>query len=109
MFDVQVARAMFQYLCSPPHTTQQPPAATAAAAEASSSSNGASSSSNDQQQDAQQLAASFAALKKQRASRVTDEQRQKMYGQLLAEMDALPPVFVRTAQGCEIKPLLGSC
>ena len=96
MFDLPVAQAVFQHLCAPPTPLSQQEA---------SSSSGSSSQAAANQQDPQQLAAVFAALKKPRESRVTEEQRQMMYTQLTAEMNALPPVFIRTAD-CQIQPLV---
>jgi hypothetical protein len=96
MFDLPVAQAMFEHLCT------AAPVAMQAAASSSSRSRAPCS-----QLDPQQLAATFAALKRQRASRVTDKQRQKMYVQLVERMDALPPIFLRTAD-CQIKPLAGA-
>lgn len=90
MFDLPVAQAMFDYLF--PHP--QPPQPSS------------SSSAEQPQQDVQELAATFAAMKKQRASRVSDTQRQQMYTQLAAEMDALPSIFLRTAD-CQVRPLDG--
>lgn len=91
MFNLQVAQAMFKHLCSP-----APPPAQAG-----------SSTSNPQPSalDPQQLAATFAAQKKERASRVTEQQRQKMYVQLVSDMDELPPIFLRTPD-CQIVPLI---
>jgi hypothetical protein len=92
MFDLQVAQAMISYLCSPTQPDQGGSSSTESTAAPSSL-------------DPQQLAAAFAALKKERASRVTEQQRQKMYVQLTAEMDALPPIFLRTSD-CHIRPLI---
>lgn len=89
MFDLPVAQALFSHLLTP---AQGPHAS--------------SSSSRPPAQDPQQLAATFAALKKQRSSKVTEQQRQQMYRQLAAQMEALPPIFVRTAD-CGIVPLGG--
>jgi hypothetical protein len=92
MFDLQVAQAMFNYLCPPAHFDQ-------------GGSNSMASIAAHNTVDPQQLAATFAALKKERASRVTEQQRQKMYSQLTAKMDALPPIFLRTSD-CTIQPLV---
>lgn len=89
MFDLPVVQAMFGYLFPQP----QPPQPS-------------SSSAEQPQQDVEELAASFAAMKEQRASRVSDTQRQQMYTQLAAEMDALPSIFLRTAD-CQVRPLDG--
>lgn len=91
MFDLPVAQAMFSHLCT------AAPAPTQAVA--------SSSSTPGSQLDPQQLAATFSALKRQRASQVTEEQRQKMYVNLVEQMDALPPIFLRTAD-CQVKPLV---
>lgn len=91
MFDLQVAQAMFKHLCTPTPPPAQP----------SSSTDGHQPSTLDPQR----LAADFAALKKERASRVTEQQRQMMYVQLTSDMDALPPIFLRTAD-CRIVPLI---
>lgn len=98
MFDLQVAQAMFNYLCPPAHFDQ------------GGSNSMASLAAHNNAivvwvRDPQQLAATFAALKKERASRVTEQQRLKMYSQLTAEMDALPPIFLRTSD-CTIQPLV---
>lgn len=74
MFDLPVARAMFQYICS------------------TSDSGGSSHHTHEQ---VSEMAAAFAAQKRQRASRVTEEQRQAMYMQLAADMDRLPHIFLR--------------
>jgi hypothetical protein len=96
MFDLPVAHSMFDHLCT------AAPAARQAAASSTSSRNAPCS-----QLDPQQLAATFAALKRQRASRVTYEQRQKLYVQLVDRMDALPPIFLRTAD-CQVQPLVAT-
>lgn len=98
MFDLPVAQALFSHLCT---------AAAAASQQAAAAAASSSSSAPPSQPDSQQLAKTFSALKRERASRVTEEQRQQMYMQLMAQMDALPPIFVRTAD-CHIQPLVAA-
>eukprot|EP00879_Flechtneria_rotunda_P008997 GHRR01009420.1.p1 GENE.GHRR01009420.1~~GHRR01009420.1.p1 ORF type:complete len:192 (+),score=75.42 GHRR01009420.1:701-1276(+) len=86
MFDQDVALAMFQYLCG------------------SSASNNGTQQALKSNQEIQDMAVAFAAQKKQRASQVTAEQRQAMYIELAAEMEALPAVFIRQ-KDCSIVPL----
>jgi hypothetical protein len=83
MFEPQVAAALFSHICQLP---------TASAPRKSN-------------EEVQAMAAEFASQKRQRASQVSAEQRQAMYVQLTADMDALPPIFVRR-RGCDIAPLI---
>ncbi|WIA29135.1 hypothetical protein OEZ86_011646 [Tetradesmus obliquus] len=83
MFDLPVAAALFSHICKSP---------------------GASALHKSEQQ-IQAMAAEFSSLRQQRASRVSAEQRQAMYVQLAAEVDALPAIFVRGKE-CHIVPLV---
>jgi hypothetical protein len=104
MFDLPVTQALFDYvLRSDQKTTQQPDPG------AASSSKAAAAAGQQQQLDAgrvQQLAVAFAASKRERASRVSPEQRAAMYQRLAAAMDALPPIFLRSADCTTRRPLL---
>jgi hypothetical protein len=128
MFDLPVATAMFQYLCSIQRAAslQQPAGATSSQAALQQQQQPLSSQQQErsalqqqqlqqlQQPDAQQdarvlaLAQAFAASKRARASRVTREQRQAMYGGLTARMDALPAIFLRSADCQHNRPMVAA-
>ncbi|EFJ45571.1 hypothetical protein VOLCADRAFT_94030, partial [Volvox carteri f. nagariensis] len=67
MFDADVAMPLFQLLCSHKLSPER----------------------------IEQMAAAFTASRKPRCSQVMPELYDKMYGDLLAEMDRLPPLYVR--------------
>jgi hypothetical protein len=83
MFDLPVAAALFRNICSSPSASLPRKADEEIAA----------------------MAAKFASQQRQRASQVSAEQRQAMYVQLAAEMNALPDIFVRR-RDCQIVPLV---
>lgn len=111
MFDPQVALAMFEYLTSQQQQQQQHHYQQEEACSSSSAAAAAAGAASTAQQpaqpelDAQQLAIMFAALKRERASRVTPQQRLMMYDRLAGQMDALPAIFLRGASDCQIQPL----
>lgn len=84
MFDPPVATALFQFICKPCP---------------------GSSSALKTEEEVEALAAAFSAQRRQRASQVTPKQRQAMYTELVAQMDALPHIFVRQ-KDCRVVPLL---
>ncbi|KAG2452883.1 hypothetical protein HYH02_002227 [Chlamydomonas schloesseri] len=71
MFDVEVALPLFDMLCG--HKLPQ--------------------------QQVRGMAEEFAASKRPRSSQVPADYRSRMYAQLLADMDALPPLHTRDASG----------
>jgi hypothetical protein len=83
MFEPQVATALFSHICK---------------------QRGASAA-HKSTEEVQAMAAEFALQKRQRASQVNAEQRQALYVQLAAEMDALPAIFVRR-RDCQVVPLM---
>jgi hypothetical protein len=83
MFEPQVAAALFSHICNHPGT----------------------SAPHKSVQEVQAMAAEFASQKRQRASQVSSAQRQAMYVQLAAEMNALPAIFVRR-RDCQVVPLV---
>jgi hypothetical protein len=83
MFEPQVAAALFSHICNHPGT----------------------SAPRKSTEEVQAMAAEFALQKRQRASQVSAEQRQAMYVQLAAKMDALPAIFVRR-RDCQVVPLV---
>lgn len=83
MFDLPVATAVMKYICRDDCDTER----------------------LKSEQEIQSMAADFSALKRQRSSQITAEQRQAMYGQLAAEMSALPAVFLRQ-RDCSRVPLI---
>ncbi|KAF8072926.1 hypothetical protein HT031_000586 [Scenedesmus sp. PABB004] len=123
MFDLPVATAMLAHICGQRDRGGSASSSSAAAlAAGSSAAAGAAGSSAaaaaaggggcggraaKSEQEVAALAAAFAARKRPRASQVTEEQRRAMYGALAARMDALPPIFLRTAD-CRVLPLLAS-
>jgi hypothetical protein len=83
MFKPEVARVLFHHVCNR-HAASVAPALAL---------------------DADALAERFASGQRPRASRVDDAQRGRMYVQLTARVQGLPPVFLRT-HDCRIVPLL---
>eukprot|EP00882_Tetradesmus_deserticola_P011750 GHRQ01012433.1.p1 GENE.GHRQ01012433.1~~GHRQ01012433.1.p1 ORF type:complete len:254 (+),score=62.62 GHRQ01012433.1:621-1382(+) len=85
MFDLPVAAALFRNICNPP----------------------AASSPLKSEEELQAMAAEFCSQQRQRGSQVSAEQRQAMYMQLAAKMDAVPAIFIRRID-CQIVPLVQS-